>query len=1108
VTLDDDDRPRDRPHTAAWLALTALLGLPLITPLLRWSAVACTHDGHLHYHRVAALAHAWGEGIYLTRWLPDLAYGYGYPFFVYREAAPLYAVLLPHLAGLPLPAASNLFYALTILLCGTFMFLWVRDLFGPRPALVSAVAYMAAPYVLVDALVRGNAPESLALPLFPFLLWVGRRWVLFGSVRAFLAGVLGLALLSISHNISTFIFAPSLAVYLLAISLVADRRPPTTDRQSYEPSDSLIENDQNDQKETNGAGYSSSGQRSAVGGRLFRMVALIILGLGLAFFYTGGALLEMDAVTLEMSTTTRNNDWRFNFATPGEILSPARPEDPTLVNPPLLFRLGWVPLLLAAAGATGVVWIKGGDRRAREQRLHIWLMLAAAAVYLFMALPLSRQLWDALPLIDFLQFPWRFVGRAALPVAFLAGAPFVWYERRLPADDRPQTTDRSRNKIVVRGLWSVAFLAAVALLIIEAIPNLYPRLCREEPFPTIQTVHAYEHATGLVGVDPEGSYFPRTVQQRPTGSPLEADYAAGRAPQRFDATALPAGATLSDVAYDRFGVSLIVETPQPFTARYLSFAFPGWSVRVDGEPVPIAPEEPSGLITFEVPAGTHTIKVAWGATPLRLALVGLSALAGIGAVGVAVWAGRRRPPTDDRRRTTADRQIERRGHWSILLLTALALLGIKLVIDRIDTPLRQAGRPPVANTTAIQGGALRLNGFNLSREQVAAGETFDVDMAWTAIAAPAVDYQSEISLVGPDGLAWSEKGTQRPRLYEDAPPTRQWEPGEWGWDSREVQTLSGTPPGTYDVVVTLFDRATLAPVTLSDATTGAAIGPTAVIGQVEVVNPNEPPAFDLQYPADSLLPDSGLRLLGYNQDRTDVAPGEAILLTLFWECGDPSLCDRFMLRLSDERGTTAREWSLPAIQDGFPTSAWPDHGRLRGQHAVQLPADLAGGRYRFYLEDYPLGEITITAPERQFTAPPLARAVGATFTTADGRPVATLAGPAADPPCFPASQLPCDLPLVWRAESSPPISYHVFVHLVDGAGNILAQSDAVPANWTRPTTGWRPGEYVTDVHTLVLPAELPGGPLTVRVGLYDPATGARLMAGDQDFVAIELPVAP
>ena len=184
-----NNAPRGRPNTAYWRLNTAYcllitaLGLPLITPLLRWTAVACTHDGHLHYHRVAAMAHAWGNGIYLTRWLPDLAFGYGYPFFVYREAAPLYAVLLPNLAGLPLPAASNLFYALTILAAGVFMALWVRDVLGPRAALVSAVAYMAAPYVLVDALVRGNSPESLALPLFPFLLWVGRRWVLAGSRR-------------------------------------------------------------------------------------------------------------------------------------------------------------------------------------------------------------------------------------------------------------------------------------------------------------------------------------------------------------------------------------------------------------------------------------------------------------------------------------------------------------------------------------------------------------------------------------------------------------------------------------------------------------------------------------------------------------------------------------------------------------------------------------------------------------------------------------------------------------------------------------------------------------------------------------------------------------
>ena len=76
-------------------------------------------------------------------------------------------------------------------------------------------------------------------------------------------------------------------------------------------------------------------------------------------------------------------------------------------------------------------------------------------------------------------------------------------------------------------------------------------------------------------------------------------------------------------------------------------------------------------------------------------------------------------------------------------------------------------------------------------------------MAWTAVAPPTADYQSNVWLVGPDGLIWSEKGTERPRLYEDAPSTRHWLPGQWAWDSREVQVFTGAPPGQYDIVLTL-----------------------------------------------------------------------------------------------------------------------------------------------------------------------------------------------------------------------------------------------------------------------------------------------------------------
>ena len=79
---------------------------------------------------------------------------------------------------------------------------------------------------------------------------------------------------------------------------------------------------------------------------------------------------------------------------------------------------------------------------------------------------------------------------------------------------------------------------------------------REEGFPTINTVHTYERVTGLVGVDPEGSYFPRTVGKRPKSSVLEADFQNGRIPQRFDETALPDGATVTEITYHQQGATV------------------------------------------------------------------------------------------------------------------------------------------------------------------------------------------------------------------------------------------------------------------------------------------------------------------------------------------------------------------------------------------------------------------------------------------------------------------------------------------------------------------------------------------------------------------------
>jgi hypothetical protein len=91
------------------------------------------------------------------------------------------------------------------------------------------------------------------------------------------------------------------------------------------------------------------------------------------------------------------------------------------------------------------------------------------------------------------------------------------------------------------------------------------------------------------------------------------------------------------------------------------------------------------------------------------------------------------------------------------------------------------------------------------------------------------------------------------------------------------------------------------------------------------------------------------------------------------------------------------------------------------------------------------------------------------------------------------------LTLHWEAVAPLDRSYHVFVHALDGGGAIVGQSDGPPAAGRAPTDGWSVGDRIDDRRVLPAP---PGG-YRVIVGLYDPATGARLPSGaGGDHVAL------
>ncbi len=1051
-----------RGHRSSLIIHCALLviGVILAAPLLQ-TAPLCTDDGALHLYRTVALDRAVRDGLLYPRWFPDLAYGYGFPFFNYREPFGYYLIEFVHLLGASFSLALNLVLAGSLIASGLTMNWWVSDIFDQPAGFVAAIVYMAAPYTLIDALVRGNLPEAIALALMPLILWAFRRLLLHGRRKYFALAVLSLAALLLTHNISSLIFAPVLIIYVFVLRIAHATKGEQMTRYS-----------------------------------LRMTLFAFILAVALTAFFWLPALSEGQAAQLYLTHSARGNDYHFNFATIGEVFSPPAPSDPLWQNPPLRIALGWAQIALAVLG---VLFIR--RLSSREQRAHVILAALLAVIFILMALPLTLPVWDALPLIRFVQFPWRFVGRAILPISLLAGAGTYCVWRGTYSVIR-----NSRTLLVTR--YSLLLIFTLPVLL-SAAPQLYPRVCPGKPDPNILDLFAYEHATGHIGIDPLGAYLPVTVVEHPTGSALEAQYAAQEPIKRFDRAALPAGAQVVAETYRPNFASLELSSPIGFRATYLAFDFPGWQVTIDGQPLPIIPSDPNGLITFDVPAGQHQLEVQFGDTPVHTATNAISLAALIVLAGVLVsWpraaARGMNPAADIAKPDESGSNVIFQPSAFILVPVVFLLLKV-LLIDPQLTPLRQTRLQNgtvqgVEHTTQIDfGDQLRLLGYTVSPGSAPAGETVRLDLYWQALRPLDKNYQTTAGLVDANGEVWSPKTLDRPRDYQDYAATFTWPPGTYVVDSFELPSLPGTPPGQYAIYAEAFERGSLRPLPAQASALHPLARPSAaIIGSLDVTHATR--SFDAAqlgiYNArfdQALAPE--LKLLGVNWDRSEALSGETVLLTLFWQTAQPIAEDYFAtLELVNEQGASIVRQAFPVGGGHYPTTQWQANEQIIDLDRMRVPPGVPSGLYRWRVslgrgEPIELGEVRVSAPERSFEMPKIEQRIDQTL----GNRVTLLGFENSE--CRTRNS-ECRVKLWWRAEANLPESYKVCVHLLDANGVPRAQADVIPANGARPTWSWLPPEIIADEVVVRIPADLPAGIYQLTTGLYGEADGKRLTLPD------------
>lgn len=102
---------------------------------------------------------------------------------------------------------------------------------------------------------------------------------------------------------------------------------------------------------------------------------------------------------------------------------------------------------------------------------------------------------------------------------------------------------------------------------------------------------------------------------------------------------------------------------------------------------------------------------------------------------------------------------------------------------------------------------------------------------------------------------------------------------------------------------------------------------------------------------------------------------------------------------------------------------------------------------------------------------------------------------------IPGQELAVDL--FWEALAPPARDYSIFVHLTDENQILQAQRDSFPGGGNAPTSDWPAGTVMRDRHVVRIPSTVPAPTrLRVDVGVYDYATGERLLVGGYDHWTI------
>jgi hypothetical protein len=236
--------------------------------------------------------------------------------------------------------------------------------------------------------------------------------------------------------------------------------------------------------------------------------------------------------------------------------------------------------------------------------------------------PLAEPVWQIIPIATLVQFPWRLLGMTAFTLSIVAGSLLSQPDSQLAIDNSPLTIGHS------------PLLLLCLVILLASFPYTLPQYTdipawAETPLAVINWDRAsIIDRVGMVSV----------TQEQPQTSPLEQKYLRG---EPLPAAAIIAGQGNIETIH-RGGASsrVRVNADEPVTVQFYTYDYPGWQVVLDDRPIEHRPGSPYGLITVEVPAGEHILRLSMGTTPPRTVGTIMSSLALLTIIALIIQPNR------------------------------------------------------------------------------------------------------------------------------------------------------------------------------------------------------------------------------------------------------------------------------------------------------------------------------------------------------------------------------------------------------------------------------------------------------------------------------------